>query len=62
MADNPTMATYRWSSDRSEDRFTVENPATGDTITSSRAGHLGFPSAGSRGRRELRAAAQDRRL
>jgi Aldehyde dehydrogenase family len=32
MADNPTMATYRWSSDRSEDRFTVENPATGDTI------------------------------
>ena len=32
MADNPAMATYRWSSDRSEDRLTVENPATGDTI------------------------------
>ncbi len=33
MADSPTIATYRWSSDRSEDQFTVDNPATGQTIT-----------------------------
>jgi Aldehyde dehydrogenase family len=33
MTDSPTITTYRWSSDRSEDRFTVENPATGQTIT-----------------------------
>jgi hypothetical protein len=29
MADNPTMAAYPWSSDRSEDRFTVENSRPG---------------------------------
>jgi acyl-CoA reductase-like NAD-dependent aldehyde dehydrogenase len=33
MTDNPTIATHRWSSHRPEDRFTVENPATGRTIT-----------------------------
>lgn len=33
MSDNPAIATYRWSSDRPEDRFPVENPATGKTIT-----------------------------
>jgi acyl-CoA reductase-like NAD-dependent aldehyde dehydrogenase len=33
MAGNPAIATYRWSSDRSEDRFPVENPATGQIIT-----------------------------
>jgi acyl-CoA reductase-like NAD-dependent aldehyde dehydrogenase len=33
MSDNPAIATYRWSSDRPEDRFPVENPATGETIT-----------------------------
>jgi acyl-CoA reductase-like NAD-dependent aldehyde dehydrogenase len=38
MTDSPTIATYRWSSDRSEDRFTVENPATGQTITAVQGG------------------------
>ncbi len=33
MAGNPAIAPYRWSSDRSEDRFPVENPATGQIIT-----------------------------
>ena len=33
MTDSPTIATYRWSSDRAEDRFPVENPATGQIIT-----------------------------
>ena len=33
MSDNTAIATYRWSSDRPEDRFPVENPATGTTIT-----------------------------
>ena len=33
MTDSPTIATYRWSSDRVEDRFPVENPATGQIIT-----------------------------
>jgi acyl-CoA reductase-like NAD-dependent aldehyde dehydrogenase len=33
MPDTPTIATYRWSSDRPEDRFPVENPATGQVIT-----------------------------
>jgi hypothetical protein len=27
MTDSPTIAIYHWSSGRSEDRFTVENPA-----------------------------------
>jgi acyl-CoA reductase-like NAD-dependent aldehyde dehydrogenase len=33
MPDNPAITTYRWSSDRPEDRFPVENPATGQVIT-----------------------------
>jgi acyl-CoA reductase-like NAD-dependent aldehyde dehydrogenase len=33
MSDNLAIATYRWSSDRPEDRFPVENPATGQVIT-----------------------------
>lgn len=33
MTDDPTIVTYRWSSDRPEDRFPVENPATGQIIT-----------------------------
>jgi acyl-CoA reductase-like NAD-dependent aldehyde dehydrogenase len=33
MPDNTAIATYRWSSDRPEDRFPVENPATGQVIT-----------------------------
>jgi acyl-CoA reductase-like NAD-dependent aldehyde dehydrogenase len=32
MTDNPTIATYRWSSDLPEHRFPVENPATGQVI------------------------------
>jgi hypothetical protein len=28
MTDSPTTATYRWSCDRSEDRFTVEAERT----------------------------------
>ena len=33
MSDTTAIASYRWSSDRPEDRFPVENPATGETIT-----------------------------
>lgn len=29
----PEVTTVRWSSDASDDRFTVENPATGEVIT-----------------------------
>jgi betaine-aldehyde dehydrogenase len=38
MTDSPTIATCRRSSDRSEDRFTVENPAAGDIITIDQGG------------------------
>lgn len=33
-----TVTTTRWCSDRAEDRFTVENPATGDVITTIQGG------------------------
>ena len=44
MSDNTAIATYRWSSDRPEDRFPVENPATGQVITVVQGG--GAPETG----------------
>ena len=44
MPDNTAIATYRWSSDRPEDRFPVENPATGQVITVVQGG--GAPETG----------------
>ena len=38
MADFPTVSTYRWSSDRAQDRFTVEDPASGAVITTVQGG------------------------
>jgi acyl-CoA reductase-like NAD-dependent aldehyde dehydrogenase len=37
-ADTATITTTRWSSDRAEDRFPVEDPATGQVITIVRGG------------------------
>jgi acyl-CoA reductase-like NAD-dependent aldehyde dehydrogenase len=37
-ADTATITTTRWSSDRAEDRFPVEDPATGQVITTVRGG------------------------